>query len=191
MWGGLSTKDRVPKGPFFRKAEFEILWGSNIKLGLISVINIFIVDGVVKVIERKKVDSRIEEAINCFLDIARKVAVRLPGTKFPISQPVRRPAKKWYIDRLDKITKAFSDGICALNLANVTWVSALLKKEQQFEQHNIHFTIDSGTFIIKNIKLRVQEFFDMELIDVDSNLIKVKICLSLINIAINQCLFMI
>ena len=89
---------------------------------IISVIENFITDAVGKVKDEKVTATKIDETIKRFLTMIEETAVKLPGTKFAISLPVRRPLKTWYTTELDRITKIYGDGICKIGRDNVAWI---------------------------------------------------------------------
>ena len=134
---------------------------------IVSVIENFIADAVGEIKDENIISIKIDETIDRFLKTIEETAKKLPGTKFAVSLPVRRPAKSWYTTELDRLTKYYGDGICKLSLDNVAWVQVPLEKEQIFETDRVHFTVESGTFFLENLMSRAQEFFDNTLIDIN------------------------
>ena len=89
---------------------------------IISVIENFIADAVGKIKDEKAIAAKIDETIKRFLITIEETAMKLPGTKFAISLPVRRPAITWYMTELDRLTKIYGDGICKIGRDNVAWI---------------------------------------------------------------------
>ena len=64
---------------------------------IVSVIENFIADAVGETKDENIISIKIDETIDRFLKTIEEAAKKLPGTKFAISLPVRRPAKSWYM----------------------------------------------------------------------------------------------
>ena len=126
---------------------------------IVSVIENFFCDAVGDLNDEKQIDAKIEEVMTEFLKVIKVAAVRLNGSKFAISQPIRRPRDKWYTARLLTITKRFCDGIGEMGLDNVSWIEAPREAEQIFEDFGVHLTKDSGVFFVESLMSRATEFF--------------------------------
>ena len=132
---------------------------------IISVIENFFCDAVGETRDEKLIDGKIEEVMVDFLMVVKVTAERLDGSRFALSQPIRRPRDSWYTTRLTKITKRFCDGIGLLGLKNVSWIEAPTEREQIFDPLGVHLTKDSGVFFVESLMSRAGEFFAAELME--------------------------
>ena len=146
------------------KVRMEELEERN-KEVIISVIENFFCNAVGDIQEEKRIDEKIEEVIEDFLMVVKVTAERLGGSRFALSQPIRRPRDLWYTARLAKITKRFCDGIGMLSLKNVSWIEAPTEKEQIFDPLGVHLTKDSGVFFVESLMSKASEFFAAELME--------------------------
>ena len=147
------------------KVRMEELEERNTEV-IVSVIENFFCNAVGDIQDEKRIDEKIEEVLKDFLMVIKVTAERLGGSRFALSQPIRRPRDVWYTTRLSNITKMFCDGIGKLGLKNVSWIEAPTEKEQIFDLLGVHLTKDAGIYFVESLMSRASEFFRAELMDV-------------------------
>jgi len=130
---------------------------------LVSVIENFLVDAVGA--DVTKPEESINECITDFLKIVTDTATRLPGTKFAIVMPMRRPALQWYQEKVDLITKELDGRIKAMTgrkLANIGSIECTNPASQLFEEDLIHLTGASSKVFLEWILDLAEDFFGVE-----------------------------
>ncbi len=130
---------------------------------LVSVIENFLVDAVGADVARP--EESISECITEFLKIVTDTATRLPGTKFAIVMPMRRPALQWYQERVELITKELDGKIRAMTskkLANIGSIECTIPASQLFDEDLIHLTGASAKVFLEWVLDLAEDFFGVE-----------------------------
>ena len=86
-----------------------------------------------------------------FLKMVKDAAVKNPGTKFVLVEPILRPKVDWFDDEVDKIKKIQKDEIKRMKVINVFSVDVISRASQQFEKDGVHLTRDSGSAFVEAI----------------------------------------
>jgi hypothetical protein len=86
-----------------------------------------------------------------FLKMVEDAAVKNPGTKFVLVEPILRPKVDWFDDEVDKIKKIQKDEIKRMKVINVFSVDVISRASQQFEKDGVHLTRDSGSAFVEAI----------------------------------------
>jgi hypothetical protein len=137
--------------------------GIDKKAVLISVIENFVVDSVGAATANP--DKAIIECVTDFLKVVTETAARLPGTKFAIVMPMRRPALAWYQEKVELITKELDGRIQAMTnkkLANIGSIECLHAASQLFEEDLIHLTGPSSKVFLEWILDLAEDFFGVD-----------------------------
>jgi hypothetical protein len=134
---------------------------------LISVFENFVADAVgADIVEP---EATIDRCIKDFLTSIFVAAARLPGTKFGIVMPMRRPALPWYQERIEPMTKFITDGIKAgisdKIINNVAAIPCISENSQQFEPDNVHLTRASGKVFLEVVLEAAERFFSAPVVD--------------------------
>ena len=88
-------------------------------------------------------------------------------SKFVLSQTVRRQRDGWYSKRLANIVKRYCNEIGMMGLNDVSWIEALLEKEQIFNDLVVHLTKDFEISFVESIMSEASEFFTAKLISME------------------------
>ncbi len=86
-----------------------------------------------------------------FLKMVEDAAVKNPGTKFVLVEPILRPKMDWFDDEVSKIKKIQKDEIKRMKVINVFSVDVISRASQQFENDGVHLTRDSGSAFVEAI----------------------------------------
>jgi hypothetical protein len=86
-----------------------------------------------------------------FLKMIEEAAVKNPGTKFVLVEPILRPKLDWFDDEIGKIKKLQKDEIKRMKVINVFSVDVISRVSQQFENDGVHLTRASGGAFIEGI----------------------------------------
>jgi hypothetical protein len=133
---------------------------------LISVIENFIVDAVGADVANP--ESSIDECITDFLKIIEETATRLPDTRFGVVMPLRRPALKWYQDRVEQITGVMKMRAQTImkTKPSIYIIDCISEFSQDFEPDNIHLTTASGIAFLDIILTQAETAFSAEQINI-------------------------
>ena len=150
-------------------AGFKAYMGSldkNRTTVLISVIENFIVDAVGADVANP--ESSIDECITDFLKIIEETATRLPDTRFGVVMPLRRPALKWYQDRVEQITGVMKMRAQTImkTKPSIYIIDCISEFSQDFEPDNIHLTTASGIAFLDIILTQAETAFSAEQINI-------------------------
>ena len=136
---------------------------------IISVIENFLCDAIRsnQAPSPEQIDSVLEEVIIDYMNVIKRVAVKLPGTKFALAQPILRPFHNWYMERYDGFCKIFVTGINAMGLANVSKLDTLTRMSQNFVADGVHLTPESSRTFVNMLLYNAEALFVAEIINLE------------------------
>ena len=103
--------------------------------------------------------SLIKTAVKDAIGLIETTATRLPGSKFCLVSPLRRPAVAWYEDSRKIIDEEIRLNIAKMKTFNVTRVLCVCSSLQAFEKDGIHLTPESGLIFVESILKSASEIF--------------------------------
>jgi hypothetical protein len=116
--------------------------GSNDGFVIISVLENFLDKAGARATEQTEEDYALllGDTIDGYLRVIEEAAVRHPGSKFSIADPIWRPKLGWYQGMFDEIIITCKESISKMKTTNVSRIDAIPEGCQQFENDQIHLT---------------------------------------------------
>ena len=137
---------------------------------LITVIENFICDKHKSMVE-SGADFEIEDSITAvieeFEEEVKKAALRLPGTRFVLVQPIRRPAVGWYTERFEAIVDMYQKKMVGLGLMNISLIKDDDLPTQLFDEMGTHLTESMGMQFLQAILYFAERIYDAPVVDVE------------------------
>ena len=113
--------------------------------------------------------SLIKTAVKEAIGLIETTATRLPGSKFCLVSPLRRPAIKWYEDNRVIIDEEIRTNIAKMKTFNVTRLLCMCSSLQAFEKDGVHLTQESGLIFVDTILKSAGEIFNAVEINPDGD----------------------
>ena len=117
--------------------------------------------------EPAKRREELENITKELLKVVEDAAVKNPGTKFVLVEPILRPNVKWYDAELDGIKKAQKEEIKKMKVINVFSVDVISRASQQFEGDGVHLTKASGRIFVEGILDAAESVFRASFVDLE------------------------
>ncbi len=136
---------------------------------IIAVIENFLCDSVrnTLAITSDQIDEAINSTLKEFIDIVSTAANKLPGTRFALAQPTLRPRDEWFMERYDGLCRTFVAGINSMNNENISKLDALSRLSQNFEDDQVHLTLESGATYVNCLLYNADSFFTAEIVNLE------------------------
>ena len=100
----------------------------------------------------------IEGSITGFLQIVAETAIRIPGVRFGLVQPIRRLLLECYEFNFNQISQFFVDEVLRVNLPNVINLGSIPSEAQVFEMDGVHLKKESGIMLLRQFWIRPKSF---------------------------------
>ena len=136
----------------------------------ISVIENFLCKAMQGIDQADLRTEALKKAIGDYLKVIQTNAIKRPKLKFALVQPILRPKDECYSEGHESICKQVEDGIRAMDLQNVSKVSAPIKISQVFEADGVHLTPTAGKNFLETILFNSEEFFTAQFIDLENEM---------------------
>jgi hypothetical protein len=133
---------------------------------IVSVLENLLEQAGVSVDPAKRRDE-LENITKELLKVVEDAAVKNPGTKFVLVEPILRPKVKWYDAELDGIKKAQKEEIKKMKVINVFSVDVISRASQQFEGDGVHLTKTSGRIFVEGILDAAESVFRASFVDLE------------------------
>jgi hypothetical protein len=111
-------------------------------------------------------EKAIDIVIKSFLGVVEDAAMKNPGTKFVLIDPIRRPKLDWYDNMLDEIKKKHKEVFNSMGLGNTSRVDVLSWASQEFEEDGVHLTKEAGKVFVGGILNAAEAIFQAGFIDI-------------------------
>ena len=134
---------------------------------IVSVIENIVVDAVEATKTEEERTVSIKDAIKKVTEVIERTSTRLPGSKFCIVMPLKRPAISWFDEKKAVIEEEIRRGIASLKTFNVTRLKSFCVSQQQFEKDGIHLTKESGSIFVESILKSAEEIFNAETVETE------------------------
>jgi hypothetical protein len=118
---------------------------------IISVLENIIVDMAAGAKTEVARTTLIKTAIKEAITLIESTATRLPGSKFCLVSPLKRPAVAWYEDSRKMIDEEVRLNVAKMKTFNVTRLLCICSSLQAFESDGIHLTQESGHIFVETI----------------------------------------
>jgi len=105
------------------------------------------------------------DMIDVYMRIIDEAAVKNPGTKFAIVDPIWRPKLDWYQDMYDDLISTCKESLAKLKRVNISRIETMPEGCQQFEEDKVHLTKDSAAIFIEAILKNSENFFRAPFVD--------------------------
>ena len=114
-------------------------------------------------------EDKIKEAIEEFEVEVNNTAKRLPGTRFVLVQPIRRPAVDWYTERYELIVDMFQKRVIGLGLMNISLIKDDDLPTQLFDELGTHLTEAMGRQFLEAIIYNANRVYEAPVVDVEGD----------------------
>ena len=133
---------------------------------IISVLENIIVDAADKAKTEEERKDQIRSAIRKAIGLIEVTATRLPGSKFCVVSPLKRPAISWFETNKSTIDEEIRICVAKMKTFNVTRLLCMCSSLQAFDKDGIHLTEDSSQIFVVTILKAAEEIFTA--VDVNS-----------------------
>ena len=134
---------------------------------IISVIENFLCRAVGQCDNDEAKTDIMKSTIVDYLNLVQECALKRPGQKFALVQPMSRPKEEWYTKMHEQVCKLVKDGISTIDLQNVSGINSSIGIAQVFEKDGVHLTPTAGKVFIDTILYNSEEFFDAQFVDLE------------------------